>query len=150
MDFKILGSNVKVNVFDYVRSYMEQHPDAQMMIGCDSQNRGDHTVYGTVLVLYRESKGGHVLYNRNVIPRVRDGWMRLWKEVEFSIEVAESMLNAGLPKAKYIDIDLNPDPRYKSNAVIRAAGGLVESMGYEARTKPYSIVASYCADKICK
>jgi len=150
MDFKILGSNQKVNVFDYVKSYMEQNPDAQIMIGCDSQNRGDNTIYGTVLVLYREAKGGHVLYNRNSIPRVRDRWMRLWKEVEFSIEVAESLVEKGLPKAKYIDIDLNPDPRYKSNEVIRAAVGLVESMGYEVRTKPYSLCASYAADKICK
>ena len=55
----------------------------------------------------------------------------------------------GFPKAQFIDLDLNPDPRYKSNDVVRAAVGLVESMGYKARTKPFSLCASYAADKVC-
>jgi hypothetical protein len=150
MDFKILVSNTRVDIFDYVKSYLDENPEAQIMIGCDSQNRGDYTIYGTVVVLYRESRGGHVLYNRTQVPRIRDRWMRLWKEVEQSVAIADDLVNHGLPKATWIDIDLNPDPRYKSNDVIRAAVGLVESMGYKARTKPFAMVASYVADKICK
>jgi predicted RNase H-related nuclease YkuK (DUF458 family) len=150
MDFKILVSNTRVEVFDYVKSYLDKNPEAQIMIGCDSQNKGDNTIYGVVLVLYRESKGGHVLYTRTVVPRIRDRWLRLWSEVERSVALANQLVEEGLPKANWIDIDLNPDPRYKSNDVIRAAVGLVESMGYKARTKPFAMTASYAADKICK
>ena len=35
------------------------------------------------------------------------------------MEVAELLREAGLPKVTYIDIDLNPDPKYKSNEVFR-------------------------------
>jgi predicted RNase H-related nuclease YkuK (DUF458 family) len=150
MDFKILVSNTRVNVFDYVKSYLDKNPDTQIMIGCDSQNKGDCTIYGIVLVLYRESRGGHVLYHRTQIPRIKDRWLRLWSEVERSVALANQLVEEGLPKANYIDIDLNPDPRFKSNDVVRAAVGLVESMGYKARVKPFAMTASYCADKICK
>ena len=150
MEFNILDSSTKVDVFKYVKDYTEKNPESQIMIGCDSQNRKDHTIYGLVLVLYRSGRGGHVLYRRTNVPRIRDRWMRLWREVELSVELANLLSARGIPKAKWIDIDLNPDPRFKSNDVIRAAVGLVESMGYRARTKPHSVVASYCADKICK
>lgn len=150
MEFRILDSTTRVDVYNYVREYVEQNPDTQIMIGCDSQNRGDESVYGLVLVLYRNGKGGHVLYRKTSVPRIRDRWLRLWKEVEFSVELANSMVENGLSKAKWIDIDLNPDPRFKSNDVLRAAVGLVESMGYRARVKPYSTIASHVADKICK
>jgi predicted RNase H-related nuclease YkuK (DUF458 family) len=150
MDFKILVSNARVEVFDYVKSYLDKNPDTQIMIGCDSQNKGDNTIYGVVLVLYRNGKGGHVLYRKITFPRIRDRWMRLWKEVELSVELANFLVDRGLSKAKWIDIDLNPDPRFKSNDVLRAAVGLVESMGYKARVKPFASVASCVADKICK
>ena len=83
------------------------------------------------------------------MPRVRDRWSRLWKEVEYSVDMANQLVQSGLPKATFIDLDLNPDPQFKSNDVVRAAVGLVESMGYQARTKPYSLCASYAADKVC-
>lgn len=150
MEFNILHSNSRVDIESYVKEYFESNPDAQIMIGCDSQNRNSETVYGIVLVLYREGKGGHVLYKRNKVPKIRERWLRLWKEVELSVELANYLVSRGLPKARWIDVDLNPDPRYKSNDVIRAAVGLVESMGYSVRVKPNSLAATYAADKICK
>jgi predicted RNase H-related nuclease YkuK (DUF458 family) len=99
--------------------------------------------------LYKEKKGGHVLYAKQRMPRIRDRWSRLWREVELSVALANELQEKGFPKVKFIDLDLNPDPRFKSNDVVRAAVGLVESMGYEARTKPYSLCASYAADKVC-
>jgi predicted RNase H-related nuclease YkuK (DUF458 family) len=150
MKFNILNSSERVEVESYVEDYFAKNKETQIMIGCDSQNRGDETIYGIVLVLYREGKGGHVLYEKRRVPRIRERWLRLWKEVELSVELANYLVENGLPKARWIDVDLNPDPRYKSNDVIRAAVGLVESMGYKVRTKPYSLAATYAADKVCK
>lgn len=149
MDFRILTTEIQVDLMEYLNHYLLQHPDAQIIIGCDSKNRDSQTIYGIVLVLYKEKKGGHVLYAKKRIPRVRERWSRLWHEVELSVELANHLLDAGLPRAEFIDLDLNPDPRFKSNDVVRAAVGLVESMGYKARTKPYSLCASYAADKVC-
>ena len=60
------------------------------------------------------------------------------------------MKNAGLPKAKWIDIDINPDPKYKSNEVLRQAVGLVEGMGYKVRYKTLGPIATYAADHLVK
>ena len=102
-----------------------------------------------VVVLYKEKRGGHVLYDKIKLKRVTDRWSRLWKEVEYSVALAEELVQSGFPKPAFIDLDLNPDPKFKSNDVVRAAVGLVESMGYNARTKPFSLCASYAADKVC-
>jgi predicted RNase H-related nuclease YkuK (DUF458 family) len=71
-------------------------------------------------------------------------------EVWKSIEVAEVLKNAGLPQVKYIDIDINPDKRYKSNEVLRAAVGLVEGMGYQVRYKTLGAMATFAADTLVK
>jgi predicted RNase H-related nuclease YkuK (DUF458 family) len=71
-------------------------------------------------------------------------------EVWKSVETAEILKNAGLPQVKYIDIDVNPDKRYKSNEVLRAAVGLVEGMGYTVRYKSLGVMATYAADMLVK
>lgn len=149
MEYRILATETIVSLDSYLSHYLSENPDAQIIIGCDSKNRDSETVYGLVIVLYKEKKGGHVLYAKQRMPRIRDRWSRLWREVELSVALANELQEKGFPKVKFIDLDLNPDPRYKSNDVVRAAVGLVESMGYEARTKPYSLCASYAADKVC-
>ncbi len=149
MVYRILATNNTVDLDTYLSEYLSNNPDAHIIIGCDSKNRENETVYGLVIVLYKEKKGGHVLYAKERIPRIRDRWSRLWREVELSVALANELQEKGFPKAQFIDLDLNPDPRYKSNDVVRAAVGLVESMGYKARTKPFSLCASYAADKVC-
>lgn len=149
MVYRILATDNIVDLDTYLGEYLSKNPDAQIIIGCDSKNRENETVYGLVIVLYKAKKGGHVLYAKQRIPRIRDRWSRLWREVELSVALANELQEKGFPKAQFIDLDLNPDPRYKSNDVVRAAVGLVESMGYKARTKPFSLCASYAADKVC-
>jgi len=76
--------------------------------------------------------------------------VRLLNEVWYAIETAEFLKEAGIPKPKWIDIDLNPDPRFKSNEVFRQAVGLVEGMGYEVRYKTLGPIATYAADHLVK
>ena len=85
------------------------------------QNKKALTTYAVVIVLYNQGKGGHVLYAKNIVPRIQDRFNRLWNEVEYSLQVANHLVNNGIQKPKFIDIDLNPDPKYKSNQVLRAA-----------------------------
>jgi uncharacterized protein len=149
MDFRILSTETQVPLYEYLKGYLSENSDIQIIIGCDSKNRDHETIYGIVIVLYKEKRGGHVLYAKERIPRIRDRWTRLWREVEISVNLANELKDKGFPKAAFIDLDLNPDPKFKSNDVFRAAVGLVESMGYKARTKPHSLCASYAADKVC-
>jgi hypothetical protein len=134
--FKTLGGIVIPDIAEYVREYISSKEDVELLIASDSQCYGNYkTVYGVVIALYTPGKGAHVLCNREVTPMEFDTSNRLMTEVWKSVQVAEYLRENGLPKPKFIDIDLNPDPKYRSNKVLRQAIGFVEGMGYKARYK---------------
>ena len=150
MTYKKLYSGQQVDLIDYVKEYMSLHNDVEILIGCDSQNFSDKTIYAIVVALYHKGKGAHVLYNKWKTQREPTRSVRLLNEVWYAVEVAEMMKNSGIPKVKWIDIDINPDPKYKSNEVFRQAVGLVEGMGYEVRYKSLGPIATYAADHLVK
>jgi predicted RNase H-related nuclease YkuK (DUF458 family) len=100
--------------------------------------------------MYRQGKGAHVLYRRWKASKELVRSTRLLTEVWNAIETAEMMGANGLPKPVWIDIDLNPDPRYKSNEVFRQAVGMVEGMGYKVRYKTMDPMITYAADYLIK
>jgi predicted RNase H-related nuclease YkuK (DUF458 family) len=144
--FKRLSDHKVVDLIPYLKEKMANN--VKIYIGADSQNLADSTNYATVIVLHYGNSGGHVLYYKETLPRVRNQFNRLWKEVEDSIEVAMYLADNGIQRATYIDLDLNPDPKYQSNTVLRAAMGYVESMGFTPRIKPNAAAASCCADHL--
>ena len=150
MVYKKLYSGEKVDLISYVKEYMETHKGVEILIGCDSQNFNNRTIYAIVVALYHTGKGAHVLYNKWTAQREPTRSVRLLNEVWYAVEVAEMMKNADIPKVKWIDIDINPDPKYKSNEVFRQAVGLVEGMGYEVRYKSLGPIATYAADHLVK
>ncbi len=150
MVYKRLFDGTDVNLTDYIRDYVETHNDVDILIGCDSQNYVDKTTYAIVVALYHRGKGAHVLYKRWKTQREHVRATRLLNEVWYAVETAEAIKNAGLPKVKWIDVDLNPDPRYKSNEVFRQAVGMVEGMGYQVRYKTLGPIATYAADHLVK
>lgn len=150
MEFRTLTNRHKVNLVDYVKQYLSDNPGVEILVGCDSQNYTANTTYATVVALYKPKGGAHVLYNKEILPIERVRQVRLMNEVWKSVEVAELLKNSGLPQVKYIDIDVNPDKRYKSNEVLRSAVGLVEGMGYTVRYKSMGVMATYAADMLVK
>lgn len=147
--FKRLSDHKEVDLIPLLKTLVTGVSDVKIYIGTDSQTSGAHTNYATVIVLHWGNRGANVFYLKEHLPRITDMFKRLWDEVERSIQVAEFLFENGLPRATSIDLDYNPDPKYNSNTVLRSAVGYVESMGYEARVKPESIIASSCADVIC-
>lgn len=147
--FRSLTDNSVVDLVPYMKEKLAERNDISVYIGTDSQNYGSKTIYACVVVLHYGRNGGHVLYSKMKVERIKDRFSKLWKEVEFSLEVARHLEENGI-HATYIDIDLNPDPRYGSNNVLRTAMGLVESMGFTPRCKPDSVAASYTADMLCR
>jgi len=148
--FKRLTDHRPVDTVVYLKDKLLENPEAEIYVGCDSQTHGRTTTYAIVIVLHYRGMGGHVLYSREVIPVIKEISKRIWREVELSLEVAEYLLECGVKKAKYIDIDINPDKRYKSNMLLASAIGLVNWKGFEARAKPDALSASRVADKLCK
>ena len=149
--FKTLYGTPIENVIDYIRDYISERNDVEILIGSDSQCYGNKkTIYGVVIALYEKGKGAHVLCTRESVPMEKNTPNRLLAEVWKSIEVAEYLKENGLPKPTWIDIDLNPDPKYKSNSVLRQAVGLVEGMGYKVRYKHLGAMMTYAANHLVR
>ena len=147
--FRSLSNEKVVDLIPYLNEKLSETEDTKIYIGTDSQNIGGKTVYASVIVLHYGNRGAHVIYSRLKVDRIRERFAKLWKEVEMSMEIARYLTENGI-NATYVDIDLNPDPKYGSNNVLRAALGFIESYGYVARCKPEATSASYCADRLCK
>ena len=150
MNFKRLSDHRIVDVGEYVMNYLIDHPGTDIYVGCDSQNTKDSTVYATVVVLHKNSKGGHVLYLKESVPKIYNNFNKLWGEVDRSVKLASELSHEFNLPVKYVDLDLNPDPKYRSSQVLRAAVGFVESMGFTPRVKPNELWAISAADSICK
>jgi len=153
MIWRKLGNGEKISLIDYLQTWLKENEEHKLYIGCDSHNSGAHTKFAVAIVLHHPRKGGHVIYSTLSLPKMgskNSSYERLWKEVELSVETAQELMNNGIQKPDYIDIDLNPDPRYRSNDLLRAAVGLVESLGIEARYKTLSNWSIAIADTLCK
>jgi hypothetical protein len=148
--FKTLSERKDIELVPYIRDYLQEHPETEILIGCDSQNKNKETVYAIVVGLYRPGKGAHVIYSRFSTRRERDSVNRLLTEVWQSVEVAEVLKNELSLVATWIDIDINPDPKYKSNQALASAVGIVTGMGYKVRHKGNSPVMTYAADMLVK
>jgi uncharacterized protein len=150
MKFKKLSNGSTVDLISYVSNYLDINENIDILIGCDSQNYREKTLYATVVALYNRGRGAHLIFKKEITPVEPTRQIRLMNEVWKSIEVAEFIRKNGLPRAKYIDIDLNPDSKYKSNEVLRSAVGLVEGMGYSVRYKTMGLAVTYAADMLVK
>ena len=148
--FQSLTNGQYVDLIPYLKEKLSEADNIKLYIGSDSQNIANNTIYAMVIVLHYGNNGGHVIYSKIKVPRIKDRFVKLWNEVEDSVQLAKYLEENGIQKPEYIDVDFNPDPRYQSNTVLRSALGYVEAMGYKPRCKPYAIAASYVADKICK
>lgn len=149
MVFKKLNG-IEVELADYIQHYIDSVPEVEILIGCDSQNMRRDTVYAVVVGLYRPGKGAHIVFRRWKTKKEYVRPVRLLNEVWYSVEVAEYLTKAGIKKPKWIDIDISPDPRYKSNEVFRQAVGLVEGLGYHVRYKTLGPVMTYACDHLVK
>lgn len=148
--FQSLTNHEVIDLIPYLKEKLKSKEDIKIYVGSDSQNMGGRTMYALVVVLHYGNNGGHVIYSKKSVSRIRDRFTRLWNEVEDSVQLAQYLEENGIQKPDYIDLDFNPDPRYQSNSILRSALGYVESLGYHARCKPEAVAASCIADKICK
>ena len=149
MQFQKLTGPPKFDLGEYVKEYLALHSgtDIKIYLGCDSQNRANTTVYATTVVFHIGETGCHVIYKKEIVPVILDMWTRLWGEAERSVSAAVYLREKGV-EISTIDLDYNDDPNKKSNKLVSAAVGYVESMGFKARIKPDLLPAACAADNI--
>jgi predicted RNase H-related nuclease YkuK (DUF458 family) len=152
MEYKRLDTNTIVeNISSYIKDHLKSVPFTSVYVGTDSQNHGDYTVYATAIVLhFNSNNGGHVIYSKEKVPRIKDQFTRLWGEVQRSYEVAVFLRDDCNIPIQYIDLDLNANKKWESNKVLPSAVGLCEASGFHTRCKPGEAFAVRIADVLCR
>lgn len=148
--FKILETDEKVELLDYIVKQMKVNPYLKIYVGTDSQNYGGYSHYATAIVLRCNQKGGHVLYKKEKVPRIRDHWTRLWKECELSLEVAQWLKDNTSIMVEAVELDYNTEKITESHKLVAATRGWVQSSGFTARLKPEEMIAAKAADHIVR
>lgn len=148
MKFKTLNKDT-IDLVEYTEKYLNTHDNVKILVGCDSQNFNNKTIYAVVVAFYNPGKGAHIIFNKWKTAKENTTAIRLINEVWKSVEVAEELKKHGWD-VTYIDIDINPDPKYKSNEVFRQTVGLCEGMGYKVRYKHLAPLVTTMADSIVR
>ena len=148
--FKRAADGKRVDLIKYTKQIISEHPDCKIYVGCDSQNVDKKTVYATAVVFRYGNNGAHVIYFKDDVKKINDLWTKLWGEVQRSIDVAGFLKFEGGIEVYRIDLDYNKSPKHKSNVVLKAATGYVESLGYEYASKPDMLISISVANKLCR
>lgn len=138
-----------VNGISHTFEVISKYPDVKIYVGSDSQNTRTGTTYVTVIAYRYGNKGAHYIHHKQHLPRVKDKWTRLWKEVELSLEVAR-WLEENQIHVHCVDLDLNEKITAGSNDLMAAARGYIIGMGFDCSVKPEEQVASRAADHLVR
>jgi len=140
----------RVNVIEHCREVLSKEPTTRILIGTDSQNNKSNTKYSTVIVFRYGTRGAHYIYNNVRVPKIKDLFIRLFKECELSLDIAEYITKNTSYKIEGIELDFNDFKKTKSTPLISATKGWCESMGYKAILKSGEMIACKAADHICR
>ena len=114
----------------------------EVHVGTDSLQHGRYTDFVTVVVILNPPKGGRVVSQRLIVPRMKSLRERLTKEVWLSVELALTLDQPNLT----IHIDANPKEKYPSSKYVEELAGMVVGQGFTALIKPDSWAATHVAD----
>ena len=130
----------KFELVPYVKRYLAENAqfDVRIYVGTDSQSlkRYPDTGYVTCVAFHLGTlddfefygHGVHTIYKEFKVPKIRDTFRRLWREVEATMYIAEKLRNSGI-HIHCIDLDFNKNKIYESNRLISAAEGCLGVLG---------------------
>lgn len=134
------------------KAIIESSDESSVYVGADSirfkKNGKWFARYSTVIILHMDSKHGCKLFHKSVdMEDYGNMRQRLVNESFYAIEAAMAVVDVLGKRKMEIHLDLNPNPKHKSNIAVKEALGYVKgSTGIEAKIKPYSFAATHAAD----
>lgn len=130
--------------------------ESSVYIGADSKIFYKHGTryakYCTVVILHKDSKHGCQVFH-SIVTKEDFGNIkaRLLTEVQMALEVAQEILDVLDDRHLELHVDLNPNPKYKSNVAVKEAIGWVTGvLGFPPKLKHNSWAASSTADYMVK
>lgn len=165
-NFKRFGAEEVFDLGAYVKEYLAKNKDVTIYVGTDSVQNKKYTQFATVVMFYHEGKGAHFVFRKFPAEddkgnkrKIRELFERMFAEMLHSYEVAEYLETAmagslykrdGDKKFVIIDVDVNPNAKWKSNVAYSAITGFLKGERYNHRTKNTAWAASSAADLIVK
>jgi predicted RNase H-related nuclease YkuK (DUF458 family) len=134
------------------QAIINSSPQSSVYIGCDSirfrKNKQWYAKYSTVIIVHMDSKKGCRLFHDSVdMPDYGNLKQRLLTEVQFAVQAASEVIEVLGNRHMEVHLDINPDPKHKSNVAVKEALGWVKgSLGMDAKIKPASFAATHAAD----
>tara|TARA_B100000519_G_C14240084_1_gene436827 strand:- start:601 stop:1077 length:477 start_codon:yes stop_codon:yes gene_type:complete len=137
---------------DHIIESLKSKPGYEIHIGCDSHRIGGQYIFAIVIAGYVNRRGGTFFFHRKKSkdPQLDNMKIRLMKEVELAIAVANQVRLNFPNKEISVHLDLNPKPEFPSYKVLPNAVSWVKSCGFNALTKPHSWASSSLADSFAK
>lgn len=122
----------------------------KVCIGTDSQVKGSHTDFATVIVFVREKRGAFMFIHQDQSTLKMTIKERMLAEVQRSIEIAYSLCDVLDQYQVDLEVhaDINTNPMFKSNQALSDAMGYILSMGFVFKAKPEAFASSACANKM--
>lgn len=151
---KLTGEQVKTIIEDELRGVIikerEQGHQLKVCIGTDSQVKGADTEFATAIVFIRKGSGGFMYLTNETTREKMSIRQRMMTEVARSIEVAYALSEVFIVHKvdMEVHVDINTDPVYKSNDVLKEAIGYITGMGFAFKAKPEAFASSCCANKV--
>ena len=131
---------------------LQSSPQSSVYVGCDSirykKNKQWYAKYSTVIIVHMDSKKGCKLFHESVdMPDYGNLKQRLLMEVQLAVAAATEIIDVLGNRHMEVHLDINPNPKHKSNVAVKEALGWVRgSLGLEAKIKPASFAATHAAD----
>lgn len=134
---------------EVIKAIQESSMATRVYVGADSKRVKKKVVYVTVVVLhYDGNKGGKIFKEISVEPWYGNIKGRLMNEVYKAIGVAYQLTDHLEGRPFEIHLDLNPDPKHKSNVAVKEAVGYVlGTFGFKPKLKPEAWCGSAVADR---
>lgn len=129
---------------------------ARVFVGCDSIRykigpKRWEARYDTVIIVHHPRDGCNIVPNSVKQPDYGNIKTRMLTEVGFVVEAATAIIDYIGPRHLEIHLDLNADPRYKSNVAVQEAIGWVRAQtGLTPKIKPDAWASTHVADHVVR
>ena len=137
----------------------ESSQESSVYIGCDSARKKKNgkffATYATVVILHRDSKHGAQMFSyvetQQDYSAKGEIKQRLMNEVNFAVAAGLAICDVVEDRPFEIHLDINKDPRHKSNVAMKeACGWVLGTFGIEATLKPDGFAATHAADHLVR
>lgn len=148
--FKKPNTLENVDLLQVCVEKLKANKNVTVYVGTDSKNTDRKTRYITSVVFRGGNWGCSFVYNEVLLPKKKDLFERLFHECKLSLDIADYLKEKSSIQIEAIELDYNNYKKTKSNNVILATKGWVESKGYKAVLKPERMFAIRSSDHLLK